>query len=356
MGKKITVLIIEDSALMRRELTKIIDSDQKLRVIGTARDGAEGLEMSKTMEPDVVTIDFNLPGMDGITCLQHIMIETPRPCIMISAYTGKYSIETFEALELGAVDFVEKPSGEMSRDIGVRADDIIRKIKGAAFVNLSVMTRHKPLPAIDTIQKELPPDERHPDKVVVVGVSTGGPRTLKQIIPFLPSNLNSPVLVIQHMPQKFTNQFAQRLDNHSLLAVKEAQNGEPLRNNIVYVAPGGSHLFLNGNEGGISIGLNKPSRNDVLIPSVEKALDSAIDIFGDRVIGVILTGMGDDGAKAMERLFELGGETIAESEETAILYGMPREVISRGAARSVVRAGDIAERIVDAVRGLTIED
>jgi len=350
MPNKITVLIIEDSALMRRELTKIISSDPELRVIGAARDGGEGLKMAKTLDPDVVTIDINLPDMDGITCLQHIMIETPRPCIMISAYTGKHSIETFEALELGAVDFVEKPSGEISRDIHKRAEDIIAKLKETGHVNLSVMTRYEAAPVIDKKEEKPAFDEKIPEKIVVIGVSTGGPRTLMQIIPFLPAGLNTPVLLIQHMPKKFTAGFAERLNNHSPLRVKEAQNGEALRNDVVYVAQGNSNLLMTRNHNGVFINLSKPSKDDLISPSVEKALGSAVDIFGKQVVGVILTGMGDDGAKAMERLYRLGGETITESKETAVIYGMPKEVIKRNAARVVAPSGEIAEEIVQALR------
>ena len=335
---------------MRRELTKIINSAPGLQVIGSARDGFEGLEMAKALDPDVVTIDINLPGMDGITCLQHIMIETPRPCLMISAYTGRDSVETFEALELGAVDFVEKPSGEISRDINRRAEDIIKKIMEAVYVNLSVMTRQKAAPVPAKKATWPPLDENAPHKIVVIGVSTGGPRTLMRIIPYFPGELNVPVLVIQHMPKRFTSGFAERLNNHCPLSVKEAQNGEALRNNVVYVAPGNSNLQVTRNHTGVFISLSAPSPHDSINPSVEKAMGSAINVFGKQVIGVILTGMGDDGAKAMERLYALGGQTIAESEQTAVIYGMPKEVIKKGAARVVAPAGEIADEIIEAVK------
>ena len=348
--KKITVLIIEDSAFMRRELTKIINSDRDLWVIGAAGNGTEGLEMAKVLKPDVVTLDINLPDMDGITCLQHIMIETPRPCIMISAYTGKDSVESFEALELGAVDFVEKPSGEISRDINRRARDIISKIKEAVYVNLAVMTRQEAVPLALRKEAVSSSAEKVLRKIVVIGVSTGGPRTLMQIIPFLPADLNAPVLLIQHMPKKFTPGFAERLNNYSRLMVREAQNGEPLRENLVYVAPGDTNLFLMRNHDNVFISLARPTKNDLIVPSVGKALNSAVDIFGKQVIGVILTGMGDDGANAMERLNTLGGVTIAESEESAVIYGMPKEIIERSAARVIAPAGQIADRIVKAVR------
>lgn len=351
MKNRITVLIIEDSALMRRELTEILNSDQDLRVIGTARDGIEGLELAKQFDPDVVTIDINLPRMDGITCLQYIMLESPRPCLIISAHTARDSIETFEALELGAVDFVQKPSGEISRNIATSAEEIIRKVKGAVQVNLSVMTR----------QKTAMPDRqwigRHegsptPEQVVVIGVSTGGPRALMQIIPALPYDLDAPVLIIQHMPGAFTTKFAARLDDHSLIQVKEAENGEPLRNGVVYVAPGDSDLslFRHVVHSGVAIGIANPPPDSILTPSVEEAMSSAVSIFRERTIGVILTGMGNDGANAMEVLHGLGGITIAESRETAVVYGMPKEVITRGVAKIVAPIHKIAEEIVEAVQ------
>ena len=347
--KKITVLIVEDSALMRRELTRIVGADPQLRVVGVAQDGEEGLEMARSLEPDVVTLDLKLPAMDGITCLQHIMIETPRPCVMISAYTGRDSVETFEALELGAVDFVEKPGGEISRNIEERAQEIVDKIRLAAGANMAVMTRQRLIP-VDGEKVFSGSGAEAPDRVVVIGVSTGGPRTLMQIVPELPAGLGAPVVVIQHMPGNFTGGFARRLDQYSPLSVEEAGDGEVLRNNGVYVAPGGHHLLLARKRDKVVFSLAPPSDRNLNIPSVDRAMNSAIDLFGDRVVGVVLTGMGDDGANAMERLHEMGGETIAESEQTAVIYGMPREVIKRGAARVVAPVAEIAERIVQAVK------
>lgn len=346
----ISVLIIEDSALMRRELTRIINSDPGLHVVGAARDGTEGLEMAHRLTPDVVTIDINLPDMDGITCLQYIMIETPRPCVMISAYTGNNSLETFEALELGAVDFVEKPSGEISTDIHKRTEDIIAKLKATQYVNLSTMARRQELPIVE--QTEIRPlrDTKSLDKIVVIGVSTGGPRTLMQIIPFLPVDLNAPVLVFQHMPKKFTGGFAERLNNHTPLSVKEAQHNEELKNNCVYIAPGSSNLIMSLNKNRVFHNVQEITKEDLVAPSIEKGLNSAINIFGKKVLGVILTGMGNDGANAMQRLYRLGGETIAESEESAVIFGMPKEVIDKGAAKQILPAPKIAKQIVETLK------
>ena len=349
--KATTVLIVEDSALMRRALTEIINSDPGLRVVGAAVDGEDGVEKARRLCPDVVTLDVNLPGMDGITCLQHIMAESPRPCVMVSAYTGKDAVETFEALDLGAVDFVEKPSGEISRDIDSRAREIIRKVKGAAAANLMAVTRRRPArPTERTAHPSPLPPPAVPDRVVVIGVSTGGPRTLLQIIPALPPDLKAPVLVVQHMPGRFTTGFAARLDAASALPVKEAQNGEALRDGSVYLAPGDFHMALVRQGETVRVCLDRPAEEDLYTPSVECTLHSAIDTFETRAIGVILTGMGSDGAEAMARLHALGGETLAESEQTAVIYGMPREVILRGAAKVVAPADEMAAKIVEAVK------
>ena len=349
MNKVITVLIIEDSALMRRELTRIIDSDPGCRVVGSAVNGEEGIEKTRSLNPDVVTIDVNLPGMDGLTCLQHIMLTSPKPCVVISAYTGNDSVETFEALELGAIDFMQKPSGEISRDISRVAHEICRKIKAAAIANLGVI-----LPQTAGIPVTKTTDTFHlgdrPRAAVVIGVSTGGPRTLMQIIPSLPTDIGVPIVIVQHMPPKFTTSFACRLDQYSQMPVKEAEDKEPVLKNVVYVAPGGFNLMLIGDRLGVYALLARPPKGQIVTPSVEETLRTAIDVFGEKMVGVILTGMGNDGILGMQRLFEIGGETIAESEETAVIYGMPMDVIEKRAAKKIVPSHFMGKAIVASVK------
>jgi two-component system chemotaxis response regulator CheB len=350
MSRQIRVLIIEDSAFMRRELTKIINTGDNLVVIGAAIDAEDGIEMAKKLDPDVITIDVNLPGMDGITCLQHIMIEIPRPCVMISAYTKRDSIETFEALELGAVDFVQKPSGEISKDIWHLNEEIHVKLQMAAKANLNALTRFEPF----SIKMQLfdQNDDQTPDKIVVIGVSTGGPRTMMHIIPKIPEDIGAPILLVQHMPRKFTRNYAERLNQYSQIFVKEAEHGEPLQNNIVYVAQGERNLMVETQNEMPRLHVEMPAKGDLYVPSVDKNIHSAIDIFKDRCIGVVLTGMGNDGSSAMQRLFQIGGHTIAESEETAVIYGMPQDVIKAGAAKIIAPAHEIAKKIELAVKKL----
>lgn len=349
MNKRVTVFIVDDSALMRRELKRIIDSDPDCRVVGSAADGEEALEKIQSLNPDVVTLDINLPGMDGLTCLQHIMLTSPRSCVMISAYTGNDAVETFEALELGAIDFVQKPSGEISRDINRVANEVCRKIKTAAVANLEVI-RPQTAGALVTKIADTSHLEKIPKAAVVIGVSTGGPRTLMQIIPFLPEDIGVPVVIVQHMPPKFTASFANRLDQHSRMYVKEAEDKEPILDNVVYVAPGGFNLTLTKDHRGVYALLTRPPEGQIVTPLVEETLRTAIDVFGEKIVGVILTGMGNDGMLGMQRLFDIGGETIAESEETAVIYGMPREVIKKGAAKKIVPSHGMDAAIVASVK------
>jgi two-component system chemotaxis response regulator CheB len=350
MKQKTSVVIIEDSALMRKELAAIINSSADLKVIGVAYDGRKGLEMVKALSPDVVTIDINMPDMDGLTVLQHIMIESPRPCVIISAYTGKDSLETFEALELGAVDFVQKPSGEISRDIASQSREIIRSIRDAANANLAVMTLAENVVPVTSGPAQRVIAQDVPTQVVVVGVSTGGPRTLMQVVPELAATLGAPVIIVQHMPENFTNGFAKRLDTYSTLQVRETVDGEELLNDEIYVVRGGHHLVLKKEKGRVYIHLRRADKNDIIAPSVDLALHSAIDIFGKKVVGVILTGMGSDGCDGMKRLHTLGGITIAESKDSAVIFGMPKEVIDAGASSVVAPADRIAKEILAATK------
>jgi len=342
-------MIIEDSALMRRELIRIIDSDQGCQVVGSAVDAEEGLDKISRFNPDVVTLDINLPGMDGLTCLQHIMLTLPRPCIVISAYTGDDSLETFEALELGAIDFVQKPSGEISRDIERKAGEICRKIKAAAIANLGTIKPHQTGAAV-TKSQAWPGSKEVPTGIVVIGVSTGGPRTLMQIIPLLPEKIGVPVIIAQHMPPKFTASFANRLDQYSQITVKEAEDNESVLNNVVYVAPGGYNLKIVKKGQGVYTNLQTPPEGQITTPSVEETLASALDVFAQKTVGVILTGMGNDGLNGMIRLAELGGETIAESKDTAVIYGMPKEVVDKKAAKKTVPSNEMARAILVSIK------
>ena len=348
----VRVLIVDDSAFMRQHLKAILELDHRLEVIDTARNGKEAVEKAKELRPDVITLDINMPVMDGLTALAHIMVECPTPTIVVSSLTQA----TFEALELGAVDFVSKASGTVSLDIDEQAEEIINKVKSAARAKL----RHT-RPAL-TVQKlsspsNYAPPASHPkvgmsENIVVIGVSTGGPRTLMDILPSLPADLPNPVAIVQHMPASFTASFAEHLNAICAIKVKEAEQAEPLLPGVVYIAPGGYQMTVSSSVlgKGSAVRLTTQSAGYSFCPSVNVLFNSVAQLYGSRAVGVLLTGMGDDGADGMVKIRQGGGHTIAESEETAVIFGMPREAIERGGAEVIAPSSDIANQIQIALR------
>lgn len=320
----------------------MLQSDEDIFVLDTARDGMDAIDKIKKWKPDVVTLDVEMPRLDGISALQRIMKECPAPVIMLSSLTQEGSDTTIKALTMGAVDFVPKPSGAISLDIRKVKEELIIKIKVAARAHIANFSGHvsspvvKPVPAIAAAGTT-------PTKLVVIGSSTGGPNALQQVIPRLPGSLPAAVLVVQHMPPGFTRSLAQRLNDTSQLAVTEAEDGDILKTGKVYVAPGGYHLILRSKT---SIGLNQNPPVHSVRPSVDVTLESVVDFYGSHMVGVILTGMGYDGSKGMALVKKAGGQTIAQNEETCVVYGMPRVVVEMGKADRVLPVQEIADEIV----------
>ena len=353
MKQKIKVLLADDSALMRRELKRIMESDPEIEVVAAVRNGQEAVEQTKALDPDVVALDINMPVMDGLTALQYIMMEAPRPVVMISSLTQEGALTTYEALELGAVDFVGKPSGTISKDIGILTEEIIYKIRSAAGANTSNIRLRKSKPRTHVSRKIKPlAPSKASQKIVVIGQSTGGPNTIMDIIPFLPEDLGVPVIIVQHMPGSFTPSFAERLDKNCSFPFKEAKSGDVIEPNRGYLAPGDIHMTLAPRglgKNGVLVRLTKTPKDTLHTPSVDVTMDSVLAHYGANTIGVLLTGMGADGADAMAKIREAGGRTIAESEETAVVFGMPKEAIKRGGAEFVLPSYKIAEKIVELV-------
>lgn len=354
---KISVLIADDSALMRREIRRILESDPQIEVVAAARDGQDAVEKTRELDPDVVALDINMPVMDGLTALQHIMMISPRPVVMISSLTQEGSLTTYEALELGAVDFVGKPGGTISRDIGKVAEEIIYTVKAAARANrnrlgLARVKQRRPEPVRH--RKRLARSRKTGGKVVVIGQSTGGPKTIMDILPMLPEDLGAPVIIIQHMPASFTPSFAQRLDNNCALPFKEAERGDIVEPNHGYLAPGDYHMLLASRgmgRSGALVRLSTEPADTLHTPSVDVTMMSVLDLYGGpNIVAVLLTGMGADGAEAMAAIRRAGGRTIAESEETCVVFGMPREAIARGGAEFVLPSYEIGEKIVELVQ------
>jgi two-component system chemotaxis response regulator CheB len=354
---RIRVLIVDDSALMRRALKEIIMTDTSLEVVGTARDGQDAIEKVHDLNPDVVTMDINMPVMDGLTSMQHILSDYPEmPVLMVSSITEEGALTTFEALELGAFDYVSKPSGTVSSNIHIVGREIIQKIKLAykSVNKKSIRDRIQrrssvaPTKKFTSVNKVATTRNKELLKVVVIGISTGGPGTLMEVLPILPQDLKAAVIIIQHMPPSFTATFAKRLDGACRIPIKEADAGDVLQNGRGYLAPGGYQLVLRREGDTIRL---PSSPKTIFMPSVNVTMESVLDTYGGKnVVGVLMTGMGDDGADAMVKIRKAGGITIAEDESTAVVFGMPREAIERGGAEIVVPSYKIADAIIKAVK------
>jgi two-component system chemotaxis response regulator CheB len=346
------LLIVDDSALMRKHLREIFEAG-KFEVV-TAKNGREALAQIELHNPDVVTLDINMPEMDGLTCLSEIMTKSPRPVVMVSSITSKGAQATLEALELGAVDFVEKPGGTVSLNIETVRKQLLVKIEAAAKAKLRrtrglvQRVRH----AAETAPKPRPSASADGvGGIVLVGVSTGGPRTLEDILPELPADFPWPVVVAQHMPGAFTNSFAARLDKICALQVVEVNAALPLKRGQIYIGRGNADVIVDTRLGrGIVNSVGEDSQY-LWHPSVERLVRSAMRTIDPKsIVAVELTGMGNDGAEAMTALKKAGGRTIAEHESTAIVNGMPAELIRMGGALAVLPSHKIADQLIAWIR------
>ncbi len=340
MSRTVKVLVVDDSAFARMAITKRFQSDARIKVIGQACDGIEAVEKTKSLTPDVVTLDITMPRMDGIEALKRIMKECPTPVIMLSALTREGADITFQALELGAVDFFLKPSIVNPAGSVEDAGELIEKLISAAGAKLIKRGKtDRPKAPSKTTQKRA----SRINKVVVLGSSTGGPGALNNVIPLLPGDIPATVLMVQHMPIGFTRSLAQRLDSISELEVREANDGDRIAPGLVLICPGGSHMTVDSE--GI-IGLNKDPQECGLRPAVNMTMESAAQSFGDSVLGVVLTGMGHDGTRGAEIIKHAGGEVIVEDESTCVVYGMPKSIVEAGFADSVLPLDQIADGII----------
>lgn len=350
--KQIRVLVVDDSAFMRKILSDLLQADPGIVVVGTARDGQDGVEKSIALQPDVITLDIEMPKLDGYGALREIMARRPTPVVMVSSLTREGAEATVRALALGAVDFVAKPSGSISLNMHVAREELISKVRAAAGATpryRRVLGDLPPLRRESKVQRPVLADTPGllPRRLVVIGCSTGGPGALHQIIPRLPGDLPAAVLVVQHMPPGFTRSLAGRLDEISAIPVREAQEGDRVTTGHVLVAPGGFHMLV-GSDGLIRLNQDPPMHG--VRPAVDKTLESVTPLWTHHLVGVILTGMGYDGAKGMVGLKKSGGRTIAEDASTCVVYGMPKVVAEMGAADQVLPVHEIADAIVRLVR------
>ena len=339
---KVRVLVVDDSALMRKMIPQILARDHDIEVVGTAMDGAFGLKKIHDLKPDVVTLDLEMPRMDGMETLRQIMRQSRVPVIVVSSYSTEGATATFKALALGAIDFVAKPHDAASAHMEAIAQDLITKIKVAA------KSKRRPAQPMDFAEKsrllKKPPRPRmDATRIVAIGVSTGGPNALQYLLSQLPADFPGSIVVVQHMPEGFTELFARRLDESCALEVKEAESGDVLVAGRVLICPGERHIKVRKMALANTAVLSDEPRVNGHRPSVDVLFRSVAGEFGNRSMGVLMTGMGDDGAQGMGQIKDSGGVTIAQSEESCVVYGMPKAAIERGFAMRVVPLDALAE-------------
>jgi len=349
----IRVLVVDDSAFMRTALSRMIGSEFGCEVVATASSGSDALEKIPSLDPDVVTLDVEMPGLDGLATLRRIMRHFPRPVIMVSAATEKDAEITFNALSAGAFDYLPKQLSATTLEVLHIRSDLIAKIRAAA------RSRKRPL-ADPNFPKPPRPvrTESHagsapvPPAIVALGVSTGGPKALRAILPCFPRDFALPILIVQHMPGGFTAPFAQHLNSLCSLAVREAVHREPIQPATVYIAPAGLQMRVEQrlSDSHMMISLDACPENALHVPSVDVLMKSVAQLYGPRALGVIMTGMGSDGAEGMKAIFSAGGFTIGQDEATSTVYGMPRVCAKLGILSRIVPLGEIPTQILQAVR------
>lgn len=339
--KKIKILIVDDSPLIRKVLYEILSSDSEIEVVGTASDPFIARDKILRLKPDVITLDVEMPLMNGITFLKRIMHYKPLPVVMISSYTRRNCELTVEALASGAVDFVSKPFDNFTEGMAVLKDEIIAKIKAAAHCRVKRPSTASLVPIYPSISSQDFPE----DRIIVIGASTGGTQAIREILHRMPKGISG-IAIVQHIPPEYTKVLAKRMDELSQVQVKEAENNQRLRKGWALIAPGGKHMRLRKDPEGYYVTVEDGSLTDLHRPSIDTLFYSAAECAKNKAIGVILTGMGRDGAKGMLALKKEGAFTIAQDENSSVVFGMPKAAIELGAADEIVPLEQIPEVII----------
>ncbi|MEA1979584.1 MAG: chemotaxis response regulator protein-glutamate methylesterase [candidate division Zixibacteria bacterium] len=365
-NKIIRILIVDDSAFMRKAISMMLEEDPQIKIIGTARNGKEGVDKALELKPDLITMDIEMPQMDGLTALKQIMETSPTLVMMLSSLTTDGASATLDALELGAVDFIPKQLSFVSLDIVKIKEELLRKIKDIVSRKNVLMAQYRSKKftklkspekaenkfdnkktASVSISKSLAtPKRSHSISVIAIGSSTGGPPALQAVIPKLPRSLPVGVVIAQHMPPNFTKSMAERLNSLSQVTVKEAHGGEEITPGTVFIAPGGQHLTVRKNGNRAYTVVSSSPKDALYKPCVDVMLDSVANAYGRFGMGVILTGMGNNGVVGMRNLKSKGGIVIAQNEETCIVYGMPRAVIEAKIANHISPIDNISNEII----------
>jgi len=361
-GSIIRVLVADDSALMRNLISRLLGRASDILVAATARDGEDAVQKATELKPDVVTMDINMPKLDGISAMQMILAKKICPVIMLSSLTQQGAVETFECLELGAFDFVGKPDGTVSAKLDSIAEELITKVRAAAASGVNRRPRPAAAPPArpalmasrPAVRPASPPSSEM--RAIAIGISTGGPTTISTFLPGLPADLPAAIFLVQHMPAAFIPTYVSRLQKECAIEVVEAETGASVHAGCCYVASNNLHLCPYRKLSG-DVVLRRPSQPKTLfVPAVGVMMDSVLSIYGSRTIGVLMTGIGDDGADQMVRIREAGGVTIAESEESCVVFGMPYQAIARGGAEIVLPSWEIAGRLVRILGARTAGD
>jgi two-component system, chemotaxis family, protein-glutamate methylesterase/glutaminase len=363
--KKFRVLVVDDSAFMCKVLEAIFNADSQLQVIGRAKDGREAISLAESLKPDVITMDLNMPHMDGLQATATIMTNNPRPIVIVSSESKEGAASTLKALELGAIDFVTKPSSAIDLDMQSIKEELLRKVRVAAKVRvvrtasrLANAIQAPPKGATAPVAKALQPFRPAPAEnsdmhfpIVVLGASTGGPATVMRLAPGFTRDFPAAVILVQHMPASFTSQYALQLAEFTSIRVKEAELNEPVQPGTLYICPGGQHLRITPT-GRVELDSNS-GRIDGYLPNIDVTMESVASFTGPRGIGVVLTGMGSDGARGARLIKKAGGMVIAQDEATSVIFGMPAETIKAGVADQVLGIDEIYAAIERRVLALS---
>jgi two-component system chemotaxis response regulator CheB len=346
MSEVVRVLVVDDSAYVRKVVAQMVARSPFLEVVGTARDGEEALEMAAELDPDVITCDLNMPVMDGVAFVRAQMARRPIAIVIISIAAGAGE-QVLAALDAGAVDFVQKPTALATERLMDMAQELVDKIKAAARApRRAVAARALAAPVVAIARRR---DGARPFDIVVMGISTGGPQGLKLIVPQLPADCPVPIAMVMHMPIGYTEMYAQKLNEMSPLHVVEADEGQVVEAGKVFLAPAGRHLSFTRQDGQVHTHLDVRPLDTPHRPSVDALFQSAAEVYGDRVLGVVMTGMGSDGREGAAWIKARGGCILTESEETCIVYGMPRSVVEAGLSDAVVPLDRMAQAIMERV-------
>jgi two-component system chemotaxis response regulator CheB len=344
----VKVLIADDSSFMRAALSRMVESDDSLCVIGTAENGLDAIAKIGALHPDVVTLDIDMPGLDGLETLRRVMRESPLPVIIVSSLSRRGGAATMEALELGAFDCVAKGLSYDSADVVKIQNELVGKIKAAAGPRLpshrpSIRLGRQPIPIAPNVTTTVP-------AIVAIGTSTGGPKALQEILSKLPANLPAAILIVQHMPSGLLEHMAKRLNEFCALEVREAKDGETVAAGRVYIAPAGKHLTVRRRSvSEVVLRLSLLPSNVPHIPSVDVMMTSVAEVYGAAAMGIILSGMGNDGTLGMQAIFQEGGHTLGQDPSTCTAYGMPRSCVEMGVLSDVVTLRDMPRRILAAL-------